>query len=156
VGQLNEPLWLRVTALGSVLAFAAFGAVGLLLADLGQFTAALWFALGLVAFIGLGLVARPLARAEGKATEASNVGAIGAMVISLSSMYWNGVNAAKHVQINRDGALYLNAGKWIAAHGTLDVRPYVAPFTKSGPFLASSTGMKPRGAHLEFPVSHML
>jgi hypothetical protein len=156
VGQLNEPLWVRVTVLGSVLACAAFGAVGLLLADVGEFELVPWFVLGLVAFVGLGLLARPLARAEGKVTEASNVGAIGAGVISLASMYWNGVNAAKPVQINRDGALYVNAGKWIAGHGTLDVRPYVAPFTKTAPFLASSTGMKPRGSHLEFSVSHML
>ena len=156
MGQLNEPLWVRVTVLGAVLAFAAFGAVGLLLADLGVFKPILWFVIGVAAFIGLVFMMRPLARAEGKASEASNVGAIGAVLISLASMLWNGVNAAKHVQINRDGALYLNAGKWIAAHGTLDVHPYVAPFTKTAPFIANSTGMKPRGSHLEFDLSHML
>lgn len=156
MGQLNEPLWLRVTVLGSVLCFAAFGAVGLLLADLGQFKPQFWLVFGLVAFVGLALLLRPLARAEGMATEASKAGAMGAIVISLASMYWNGVNAAKHVQIERDGTQYLNAGKWIAAHGTLDVRPYVAPFTRTAPFLAASTGMNPRGSHLEFSVSHVL
>ena len=156
MGRLNEPLWVRVVVLGSVLAFAAFGAVGLVLADLGLFKSVLWFGLGAVVFLVLGFLARPLARAEGKASEASNVGAIGAAVISVGSMVWNGLNAAKHVQINRDGAVYLDAGKWIATHGTLEVRPFVAPFTKTAPFIAWSTGMQPRGSHLEFGLSHML
>jgi hypothetical protein len=156
VGQLNEPLWVRVIVLGSVLAFAAFGAVGLVLADLGRFEPVLWIGIGAALFIGLGLLARPLARAEGIPTEASKVGAIGAVAISLASVIWNGLNAAKHVQINRDGVQYVNAGKWIATHGTLDVPAFVAPFTKTVPFVASSTGMKPRGSHLEFGVSHML
>ena len=156
MGQLNEPFWARVIVLASVLAMAAFGAVGLLLADLGLFEPLLWFGLGLVGFIGLGWLARPLAHAEGRASQASNVGAGGALVISLVSVLWNGVNAAKHVQINRDGALYLNAGKWIATHGTLDLRPFVAPFTAGGPLIATSNGMQPRGTHLEFAVSHML
>ncbi len=155
MGQLNEPLWVRVVALGSVLAFAAFGAVGLVLADIGLFRPALWIALGALAFIGLALLTRPLARSEGNATEASKVGAIGAVVISLITTIWNGQNAAKHVQLNRGGVSYLDAGKWIAEHGTLDVHPYVGPFTKTAPFVASSTGMTPRGSHLEFDVSHM-
>lgn len=156
MGQLNEPRWVRIIVLGCVLAMAAFGAVGLLLADLGLFKPVIWFVLGLAAFGGLVKLARPLASAEGKANEASNVGAAGAVAIALASMYWNGVNAAKHVQINRDGALYLNAGKWIAKHGTLNLRPFTAPFTASAPFIAGSTGMKQRGQHLEFDLSHML
>ena len=67
-GRLNEPFWARVIVLASVLAMAAFGAVGLLLADLGLFEPVLWFGLGLVAFIGLGWLARPLAHAEGRAS----------------------------------------------------------------------------------------
>ena len=47
--------------------------------------------------------------------------AIGAVVLSAVSAMWNGANASEHVQINRDGGLYLNAGKWIATHGTLNV-----------------------------------
>lgn len=156
MGQLNEPYWVRIIALGCVLAIAAFGAVGLLLADLGQFKPVLWVGLGLVAFLGLGRLARPVFRPEGRASEASNVGAAAALALSLVSMLWNGLNAAKHVQINRDGALYLNAGKWIAAHGTLNLRPFVAPFTATKPFIATSTGMKQEGDHLEFALSHML
>ena len=156
MGQLNEPLWLRVVVLGCVLTMAAFGAVGLLLADLGLFEPLLWFAFGLLAFVGLVRLARPLVHAEGEPTQASIVGAAGAVVIALFSMLWNGVNAAKHVQINRDGALYLNAGKWIAKHGTLNVPAFVAPFAKGAPFVATSTGMKQHGQHLEFDLSHML
>lgn len=156
MGQLNEPLWLRVVVLAGGLALAAFGAVGLVLADIGQFKPVLWIAAGSVVFIGLGLLARPLARAPGKATEASKVGAGGAIVIALGAMIWNGLNAAKHAQINRDGVTSLDAGKWIAEHGTLTVRPFVAPFARTGPFIASSTGMKPRGSHLEFDGPHML
>jgi hypothetical protein len=156
VGQLNEPRWLRVIVLAGVLALAAFGAAGLVLADIGQFKPVLWIAAGAVVFIGLGLLVRPLANAEGKATQASKVGAIGAIVISIGATIWNGLNAAKHVQLDRDGVSYVNAGKWIADHGTVDVQPYVAPFTKTAPFIASSTGMQPRGSHLEFDVSHLL
>jgi len=156
VGRLNEPLWVRVIVLGSVLAFAAFGAVGLVLADLGLFESVLWLGLGAVMFVVLGFLARPLARAEGEAGESSKVGAIGAVVISVVTTIWNGLNAAKHVQINRDGAVYADAGKWIADHRTLEVRPFVAPFTKVAPYIAWSTGTKPRGSHLEFDLSHML
>ena len=156
MGQLNEPLWVRVLALGSVLAFAAYGAVGLVLGDIGLFHPILWIAIGSLTFAGLAVLARPLARSVGVPTPASKVGAIGAVVIALSATIWNGLNAAKHLQLNRDGVSYLNAGKWLAEHGTLNVRPYVAPFTKTAPFVASSTGMTPRGSHLEFDVSHML
>jgi hypothetical protein len=156
VGQLNEPLWVRVFVLAGVLAVAAFGAVGLVLADLGQFKPVLWIPIGAAAFAGLGLLARPLARPAGKVNEASNVGAIGAVVIALAGMIWNGLNAAKHAQINRDGVNYVAAGKWIAKHGTLEVHPFVGPFGRTGPFIASSTGMRARGGHLDFDLSHML
>jgi hypothetical protein len=156
VGQLNEPRWVRTLVLVCVLAMAAFGAAGLLLADLGLFVPLLWIGFGAVAFIGLARLARPLFESEGHASQASTVGAVGACVIAVVSMFWNGVNAAKHVQVNRDGALSLNAGKWIATHGTLSVRAYVTPFGPSSAFRASSTGMIPRAGHLEFDVSHML
>ncbi len=156
MGQLNEPLWVRVVVLTCGLALSAFGAVGLVLADIGQFEPVIWIGAGSVAFVGLGLLARPLARAPGPATEASKVGAGGAAVIAFAAMIWNGLNAAKHAQINRDGVTSLNAGKWIAEQGTLTVRPFVAPFTRTAPFFASSTGMKPRGSHLEFVGPHML
>ena len=158
MNEVHEPRWLRVAAFGSVLTIAGFGAAGLVLADFGWYTPALVLVLRLAASVGLLWLGSPLMRAGREPTASSRAGARFAAAISVLYGFWNGVNASQHVQINRDGdgGIYLNAGKWIATHGTLEVHPYVGAFTRGGRVIATSTGMSRQGDHLEFGVSHLL
>jgi hypothetical protein len=182
VRDRGEPQWVRVLALAGPLALAGFGAVGLLLADLGIYKPALVLVLGLAAFVALYQCARPLLApedaplplikdtliedtlieepAEGEPERrpgrSGRVCAVLAAILSAITAFWNITNASQHAQINRDGGLYLNAGKWIAAHGTLNLEPFAGPFAHNSSVIATSTGMKLRGGHLEFDLSHML
>ena len=156
---MNEPRWVRVIALVSTLAIAAFGAVGLLLADLGVYQPLLVLVLGLALFALLYRHARRLLVIEGDVSMTQRVCAWAAVALATVTAAWNTANASQHAQINRDGGIYLNAGKWIATHGTLSVKPFAGPF--AGPFIghpltAASAGMKQHGSHLEFEISHML
>jgi hypothetical protein len=156
---VSEPRWVRVIALGAALALASFGAVGLLLADLGWYKPWLVLVLGLAGLAGLLWWARRILHVDGEVNPVDRACAIAAVALSAITALWNGTNAAKHAQIDRDGGLYLNAGKWIAAHGTLHLMPFTgpfAPFGHSASVVATSTGMKQRGFHLEFDLSHML
>ena len=154
--EVNEPRWVRVIVLGSTLALCAYGAVGLLLADLGIYRPLLWIALGTVAFVLLYQRARPLMQPEGESTRTGRISARFAVGLAAVSAIWNASNASQHAQINRDGGIYLNAGKWIATHGTLNLEPFAGPFAHQSALIATSSGMNQHGSHLEFEVSHML
>jgi hypothetical protein len=67
---------------------------------------------------------------------------------------WNASNASHQVLIIRDGGTYLNAGKWISGHGSLEVPPFDGPFTADSGLAASSAGMNRQGDHLEFTLAH--
>jgi len=162
--DVGAPRWVRVIAVGSAIALASFGGAGLLLADLGVYSLLLALALGLAGFALLWVWIRPVVdddRAAGDArpTDGERNSAIAAVVLCAASAIWNGANASQHAQINRDGGLYLNAGKWIASHGTLNLQPFTGPFAPylhSTGLVAVSSGMKQHGTHLEFQISHML
>ncbi len=155
--DVYEPRWLRVVALAPVLAIAAFGAVGLFLADLSSYRAVVVLVLGALLFAGLCACARPVwRRNRERESAASTRGAIAAVALSIAYAVWNGVNASEHVQINRDGGLYLNTGKWIATHGSLVVHPLVGPFASSTGLTNASNGVAVNGRELEFSLSHML
>ena len=153
--EYDDPLWIRVLAFALVAAVAAFGAVGLFLAVLGWYR--LWLALvvGAVVFAGLLLLARPLLPTHGEVTRAAHVmAALAVVAISLITL-WNVSSASQQVLIIRDGGTYLNAGKWIASHGTLEVKPFAGPFTPTSGLAASSAGMNRQGDHLDFTLEHM-
>jgi len=140
-----------------VLAIAAFGAVGLFLADLGWYGGVAVLVLGAPLFAGLCACARPVwRRNRERAGAASTRGAVAAVALSIAYAVWNGANASEHVQINRDGGLYLNTGKWIATHGSLIVHPLVGPFASSAGLTNASNGVAVNGRELEFSLSHML
>jgi len=149
----------QIIALGSALALATFGGIGLLCADLNIYRLPLVLVLGLPTFFVLGTWVRPVLQSTHRAdapnfTEHAGAGA--AVALAAVTAFWHASNAAQHAQINRDGGLYLNAGKWIASHGTLNVQPFTGPFARTAGLVATSTGMEQRGSHLEFQISHML
>lgn len=70
MGDRGEPRWLRILALGAALAVAVFGAVGLVLADLGFYRPWLVLVLGLAGCFGLFQCIRPLLGVEAEVTGA--------------------------------------------------------------------------------------
>lgn len=154
---MKEPRWLRVIALLPALAIASFGAVGVLCADLNLFTPAVVLVLGTAMFAGLCACVRPLWRRndEKESVASALIGTL-AVALSIAYAFWNGAHASQHVQINRDGGLYLNTGKWLATHGTLSVRPFVGAFASSHAVVQTSNGVSLAGRELEFSLSHML
>jgi len=161
VRDVSEPRWVRVIALGSALAMAAFGAVGLLLADIGIYSPWLALPIGAAVTVLLFRMARPLLEGDGEQPAAA-IGSTGrrcailAVALSTITAWWNASNASQHIEINRDGGLYLNAGKWIAAHGNFQLVPLTGPFGHNPYLVGTSTGMRPSGHHIEFSLSHML
>jgi hypothetical protein len=154
--QHEDPQWVRVLAFVIAAAVAAYGAVGLLLAVIGWYSLPLVLVVGTPMFAGLCVLARPLLAQEGVVSRASQVGAAVAVVAIVAITMWNVSNASQQVLVIRDGGTYLNAGKWISAHGTLEVKPYSGPFTPTSGLRASSAGMGRRGDHLDFTLEHML
>jgi len=156
-----EPRWLRVIVVGAALALASFGGVGLVLADLGYFRLWLVILLGVPALLTLFGLVNPVLRVGGEVadrdtTTLERVCARIALAVAALNVLWHGLNASQHAQINRDGGLYLNAGKWISSHGTLNLEPLAGPFAHNDAIVVTSTHMQLHGSHLEFDLSHML
>ncbi len=154
--QHDDPQWVRVLAFAIAAAVASYGSVGLLLAVAGWYGLPLVLIAGTAVLAGLCVLARPLLAPEGVASRASRVGAVLAVVAIVAVTAWNVANASQQVLVIRDGGTYLNAGKWISSHGTLEVKPYTGPFTPTSGLRASSAGMGRSGDHLDFTLEHML
>ena len=152
--EYDDPRWIRVLAFAIAAAVAAFGAVGLLLAVVGWYRRPLALGFGSLVFVGLCVAARPLLPRRGDVSRAAQVGAVVALVAIVGITIWNISNDSQQVLVIRDGGTYLNAGKWVAAHGTLEVKPFVGPFTPKL-LAASSAGMSRQGNHLDFTLEHM-
>jgi hypothetical protein len=154
--EYGDPRWVRVLAFGIAAAVAAFGSVGLLLAVFGAYSGAVALIAGSVAFAGLCLLGRPLLPDPGEASGAARVCAALAVVAVIAITAWNVSNASQQVLVIRDGGTYLNAGKWVASHGTLEVKPFTGPFSTRSGLTASSAGMSRNGDHLDFTLEHMV
>jgi hypothetical protein len=153
--EYDDPLWIRVLAFVLAAAVAAYGAVGLFLAIVGWYRLGLALVVGSGVFAGLCVLARPLLPTRGAVTRTAHVSAVLAVVAIVFITVWNVSNASQQVLIIRDGGTYLNAGKWISGHGTLEVDPFVGPFTTTSGLAASSAGMTRRADHLDFNLEHM-
>jgi hypothetical protein len=121
----DDPQWIRVLAFAIAAAVAAYGSVGLFLAVVGWYRPGRWCSSG-TAGVRRALRARaPAAPASGDVSRAAQIGAVLALVAIVAITAWNVSNASQQVLVIRDGGTYLNAGKWISAHGTLEVKPFV-------------------------------
>jgi len=153
----NETWWLRGLAFATSSAVVAFGAVGLIAAIADVFHAWVVFPLGGLAWVGLLVLARPLLVAPaGNSRSAHAAAALGTAFIAAWSL-WNIRHASQHVLINRDGGAYINAGRWIATHGSLRVDAAVGPFAHQPNLTFVSFAMySTRGGTLSFQFAHLL
>ena len=152
----HEPQWLRALAFASAAAVAAFGGVGLALADAGAYRSYFAFPLGALVWFALLVLARPILLARGaKSARAHVVAVLGLLFIGAITL-WNARHASQHVLINRDPGVYVNAGRWIALHGNLRVHAAVGPFLTQPGLVFGSFGMYPSGGFLSFQFAHLL
>lgn len=153
----HEPQWLRALAFASAAAVAAFGGVGLALADAGVYRSYFVFPLGAVVWFALLALARPILLARGATNARAHVvGAIGVLFVAAMT-FWNARHASQHVLINRDPGVYVNAGRWIALHGNLRVHAAVGPFGSQPGLVFKSFGMHTSGrGFLSFQFAHLL
>ena len=115
----HEPQWLRALAFASAAAVAAFGGVGLALADAGAYRSYFAFPLGALAWFALLVLARPILLARGAKSARAHVVAVLGLLFIGGITLWNARHASQHVLINRDPGVYVNAGVQIAQRGTL-------------------------------------
>ncbi len=113
---MSEPRWLRVVVVVAAVGVTSFGGIGLVLADLGFYRFWLVLLLGVPALLTLFGLVNPVLRVGGEiadraTTTLEHTCARIALAIAVVDIVWNGLNASQHTQINRDGGLYLNAGK---------------------------------------------
>ncbi len=154
--DFEDPQWLRALVFGLAALVASLGASGLFLAAIGRYTLALALILGVVGFAALCVAAYPLLAKQGAVTAAANACAVLAVVAILGITVWNVSNASEHVLIIRDGGTYLNAGKWLAGHDTLEVDAFVGPFAKNPAVSVGAPGVAHSSDHLNFSLEHLV
>ncbi len=154
--EFEDPQWLRALVFGLAALIGAFGTAGLFLAAIGKYSLPVALVLGVVAFAGLVVACRPLFPKSGTTSDAAHICAIVALIAVVGITAWNVANSAQHVLIVRDGGTYLNAGKWLAGHDTLQVDAAVGPFAHNPAVSVSSAGLSRSGDHLNFSLAHFL
>ena len=152
-----EPQWIRALAFAGASGVAAFGSVGLALAIVGAYRPLLVVPLGAAAWFGVLRLAGPMLHARGSTRAADNaVAGIGLTFVG-SIALWNAMHASEHVLINRDGGAYVNAARWIAGHGNLQVVPNVGPFAHQHALTFGSLAVSEGNDHsLSFQFAHLL
>ncbi len=112
--------WYGGVVTSGILLFVAVGLVGLVAAIAG--VARPVVVLPVAALVGAGLLAvwRPDRRPRTGRPVSSWVIVAGVLVIGASTA-WNALHMSQHVLTDRDQAIYVNGGKWIAEEGTLEL-----------------------------------
>jgi hypothetical protein len=154
----NEPpSWLVLLAFVAAGGMLSFGAVGLLLAINGWYSAPAAFVLGLLVLAALLVLARPLFSSRGTARRSTHVYAAIGVVAIVAISGWNASHASQHVEINRDGGAYAVEGRWIARDGSLEVNARSGPFAHDSALAFGSYAVYDMGGgHLQFQFAHLL
>jgi hypothetical protein len=155
--QPAETRWLRAFVIGSATAVLSFGAFGLVLADHGEYSAPRAFGLGVVGWVALLWLLRPVLAAPGRSDREGRLANLAAFILAGSVAIWNALHVSQHVLTDRDPAIYNNTGRWIAGHGSLQVFARLGPFAVP-PFDVSAAGLYPIAGQkqLVFQFPHLL
>ncbi len=152
------PVWLDLIVVVAISGVLSFGGVGLLLADMGHYSAGLVFPIGMAGTAAATVLARPRAQERARPRRRSwSLTALGACVVALGQLAGNAIDMSRHVVGDRDPGLYLLIGKWLAEHGSLVV-PATSLWSGMGvSFSMSSAGVytMPDGT-LQFQFAHMM
>jgi hypothetical protein len=152
------PVWFQYIVLVSCAGVLSFGGFGLLLAVLGDFSAAPAFLLGVTGTALCTLLARPTQRRAARGTPASvTIPAAGMGVVAISFAIWNSIYMGHNVAVGSDPGVYVTAGRWLASHPGLLV-PAGAPWAHKGVAVYTASNGMYGGPHgtLEFQFAHLL
>jgi hypothetical protein len=154
----GPPSWLVALAIGLAGAVLSLGLVGLVLADAAAYSAPLAFGLGGLLFVGLLMLLKP-ALGTPRTTRSAHIVAVIAVVFIGAGALWNSANVSEHVLINRDAGAYVNAGRWIARDGSLEVRAKARAFKGPNALQFPDVGMlskRRRPLRQQFHAAHLV
>ncbi len=151
------PGWFDAIVQIGNLGLIGFGSVGLLTAIIGVFSALVVIPLGATVTWVLWHLDRA-ARSDRRVV--GRVGHLGAVLmigfVGLSAAY-SVSHRSEHVEINRDPGFYVNAAKWIAEEGSLEVDAEVGPFANHDGLGYETPGLpSPSPGTLNFQGNHLL
>jgi hypothetical protein len=121
------PFWFEYLVLIGGVGVLSFGGIGLLLGDLGHYSAALALSLGAVGTVAGVLVGRPRRDEMAPRGRAATPPALAMCAVAIGIAAWNAVYIGHHVAIGRDPGVYANAGRWLADHTTLVIPASAVP-----------------------------
>jgi hypothetical protein len=152
------PVWFDLIVVLATASVLSFGGAGLLLADLGHYSAGLVFPLGAIGTVAATALARP--RAPERARKRHKdwaLAALGACAVAVVQLGWNASDIGHHVVADRDPGVVVITGKWLAEHGNL-----VVPASNLWSGTGISTSTSSAGVYtmhdgtLQFQFAHMM
>ena len=153
------PAWFEIGLLGAVMVVVCCGGFGLALAVGGVYSVGLSLGVGLPLAAGLtALGARALVGRAGERPDTSGgtAPAVAAVALALGSAVLNAWRSGEWLNIDRDPAAYLLAGRWLSEHGGLQI-PFGDSWAATGvPVTGGSAAVFTEGDHLEFQFNHLL
>lgn len=120
----TAPVWFDYLLLAVVSGVLGIGGVGLLLADVGHYSALLSIPIGAVLAVGFVLLARPALRRAGDSPPralGNTLAVVGTCVVAAGQALWNFAFAGHHVVTDRDPGIYTVTARWLTGHPSLVV-----------------------------------
>jgi hypothetical protein len=153
-GSCQPPFWFEYLVLIGGVGVLSFGGIGLLLADLGHYSAALALPLGAIGTVAGVLAGRPRHDGMSPRGRGTTLPALAMCAVAVGIAAWNTIDIAHHVVIGRDPGVYANTGRWLAEHGTLVIPASAVP-VRHVDWSAYGTYVQPDGT-LQFQFPHFL
>jgi hypothetical protein len=154
--DLALPIWFAYLVLFGCSAVLCFGGVGLLLSILGRYSLHLVLPPGVAATVACTWLGRPPIRRK-RRTLSDHLSALALTAAAVVVGVWNAGLAGTHLAVDRDPAVYLVAGRWIADHGSLVVPAGGAWLGSSNLTVLNSAGTyQIPGGRLEFQFLHLV
>jgi hypothetical protein len=155
----RAPVWFDILITFTTAVILFCGGVGLLLADIGDYSAGIAIPIGVVLAVAATVLAWPSAAERSPLRSQGTIGpAIAMGVVALGQLLWNAKDITRHVAANRDPGVYLLTGKWLSEHKSLVV-PGKAVWGDKGHHLFTLTTAGIYEMHngtLQFQFAHML
>src|SRR5471032_1229204 len=138
------PSWFVVALVAALAAVVGFGTVGLVLAVAGAFAPVPTLAVGLAATVALLVAVAPWRFAAGRDL-ATQLPALGAVVLAGGATGFAIRHHAQHVLLDRDPGGYMLTGRWMATHHNLEFNARVGAFAHTTGLRYTSPAVFDRG-----------